>query len=436
MNEIVIKNPLTNWIRNSIVNSKVRLYFAFPFLSSFAKSILNEQITSKVVDKRIITRFNDNSLTSFDLYTLKFLLDLGFKIQYNNSIHLKLYIVDNDAYITSSNFTEGGFENNVELSVKVDSDNVKNCINIFNEIWENPLNKDLTYELINDNWAKYEFLRKKESYKKDKKDKKLINDIEVNPIKIGQFDLQKIIDEIFKQKIDFQRNELVFDANKRREETKKKLMKGFNRLIFYAPEGHELRRENLFYDFVYGSESKLTGTGLRELQFKTVFEHNEFEKVVNYIFPEMLGMKPWNLGYKDEFLEFCNEIFNFKIPHYSESLPICLASYFYPDYYVPIFKLDHLRKICEILGFKTNGKTQGDKLFEYNSFLTCLMKTLPFNNYVKSTFAYQILYTVELYYRLSNGEVYENILVDYKKIWIKDYLKKGKKLLTDLKMID
>ena len=34
----------------------------------------------------------------------------------NNNIHLKLYITDNEAYVTSSNLTKGGFEDNIELT--------------------------------------------------------------------------------------------------------------------------------------------------------------------------------------------------------------------------------------------------------------------------------------------------------------------------------
>lgn len=338
MNEIIIKNPLTNWMKNSIGNTKERLNFAFPFLSSFAENLFKEQFISDKVDKRIITRFDDSNISSFDLPTLKSFLDLGFEIRYENSIHLKLYIADDDVYITSSNFTKGGFEDNVELSVKIDPSNTQNCINIFNEIWENCSNNNLTYDLINNNWSKYEVLRKREKYN-NKNTKK----ITTRAIKIGKFDLQVIIDEIFNQKIDYsQKNELVFEANKQREKTIGKLMQGFSSLIFYAPEDHQLRRDNLFYDFVYGKESELAGTGLRELQFKTVFEHKDFYKVVNYIYPKMLGLKPWNLSDKEEFYSFCNGIFDFAIPQYSEALPIRLVSYFYPDYFLPIFKLDHL----------------------------------------------------------------------------------------------
>ena len=432
MNETIIKNPLTDWIRNSILNSKDRLNFAVPFLSSFAIALMDKQALNEIQDKRLVTRFDDTSLTSFDLPTLKTLLDLGFNIQYDNTIHLKLYITDNETFVTSSNLTKGGFENNVELTVKTDSANNQNCIDIFDEIWSNSSNNKLTYDLIDKNWAKYEILRKREKYvKKDFKG------LKTKPIKVGEFDLQKIIDEVFNQKIDYsQTDKLVFEANKLRARTKERLIQKYDSLIFYAPEGHELRRENLFYDFVYGYEYDLAGTGLRELQFQTAFEHQDFEKVINYIYPEMLGMKSWNLNDKDEFQEFCNGIFDFEIPQYTEALPIRLASYFYPDYFIPIFKLEHLKKVCESLGLETVAETRGDKLFVYNSFLAEKMKALPYNNYVKSNISYLILFTVELYNRLNNGETFETVLNDYKEKWKQGLIERGKNLLMKLKIIE
>lgn len=431
MNETIIKNPLTEWVRNSIINSKERLNFAFPFLSSFAKSLLNEQTVCCINDKRIITRFDGDNLNSFDLPTLRYLLDLGFKIQYNNSIHMKLYIADNDMYITSSNFTKEGFEDNVELSVKIDANNNQNCVKIFDEIWTSSSGNILTYELIEKNWAKYEILCKREEYNRKKKDTEnirlLINDVGL--------DLDKIKNEIFNQKNYSERAQLAFEANKQRERIKKKLMRGFDTLIFYAPEGHELRRENLFYDFVYGYESKLAGTGLREAQFQAVFEHNDFKKVINYICPEIQGLRSWNLSDEDECREFCNGIFDFNIPQYSESLPISLATYFYPHYFIPIYKLDHLNDICETLGVKTKSKSKGDKLCDYNLILADQMRALPFDNYVKSSIAYLLYYTIELYKRLKNGEIYDKILNSYSKNWIKEYVASGKNLLVKLKMI-
>ena len=431
MNEKILKNPITNSIKESINTSKKRLNFAVPFLSSFALSIINLQNTQKIIDKRFVTRFDETSLSSFDIPTIKYLLDCGFEIHFDNNIHLKLYISDNETFITSSNFTRGGFEENVELTVKIDSANTNSCIEIFNEIWHNSINNKITYDLLEYNMDKYEILKKREKFFVKNRNKIIINQINT-----GKFDLLNVIDEIFSQKCDYSKiSNLAYEANKLREITKDKLKAGFNKEIFYVKEGHPSRRKNLFYDFVYGYEVDLAGTGLRELQYKSAFEHKNFIKAISYIFPEMSGMKPWNFEDKDVLLEFCNGIFDFSIPQYTEALPIRLVSYFYPDYFIPIFKLEHLHKVCDALGLETNATTKGDRLYAYNCFIADRMKALPFNNYIKSNISYHILYTFELFNRLSKGENYETIKDGYKEIWKKGMIEDGKKILTKLSVI-
>jgi len=432
MNELVLKNPITNAIKNSVNKSINKVNFAAPFLSSFAKSIFTEPNIIKIPEKKLITRFDESCISSFELPTLKSLLDIGFKIRYDNNMHLKLYITDTETYITSSNLTKGGFEDNVELTVKVDSDNTLNCMNIFNEIWENCKENNVTIELINANMGKYVFLKKREKYEKEN-----TNHIISNSNTDSMQDIEQIIDEIFNQKIDYsEKLSLKLKANKIREQTKEKLKRGFDSEIFCVPKGHPLRKTNLAYDFAHGYEDKLAGAGLRDSQYEAVFGHPEFEKVINYIYPEMIGMKPWNFQDKTILLEFCNGIFDFKIQQYTGVIPIRLVSYFYPDIFLPIFKLEHLKKICEVLGLDTNAKSKGDKLYAYNSLIAEKTKTLPYDNYIKMHISYQIFYTVELYNRLKNKEEYIKIKNDYNEIWIKNKIEEGKQILIKLKKIE
>lgn len=426
----IIRNPITSTIKDSISISTNRLNFAVPFISSFSLTILNYKNTSCIEDKRIITRLDDSSISSFDLPTLKSLKDLGFEIRHDNNIHLKLYITDNEAYITSSNFTKGGFEDNIELTKKLNKEDIENCINIFNEIWSK--SNEITYQLIKDNWAKYNFLRKIKSDKKKEKNK-----IKIEQFTIDNLDIKEIINVVFSLKNDYIKNaqKIAFEANKIRENNKQNLLdNGFVKDLFYAPEGHKKRRANLFYEFVYGYENKLAGTGLRELQFQTVFEHKDFKKVIKYIYPEAFGANPWNFNDKDEFLEFCNGLFEFDIPQYKEAIPIRLASYFYPDYFLPVFKLEHLQKICNAFGLSTNAKSHGERLYAYNSFLAKEMKILPYDNYIKSNISYQIMHIIELHGRLSNGENYDNIIKDYK-FWQKALIANGLNILKKLEVV-
>jgi hypothetical protein len=428
--EKIIRNPITSWIKESVVESKKRINFAVPFISSFSLSILKN--TERISDKRIITRFDECSIHSFDLPTLKSLLDLGFEIRYDNFIHLKLYITDNEAYITSSNLTKRGFEDNIELTTKVSDTNIQTCADIFNEVWSSCKSSKVSYSLIEANLAKFEILRKRDSYNKSAR-----NVIDITQGHTGKIQIRQIIDEAYniEQEIIEKRQRLSFEANKLREATKSKLRKGFDRQLFYVNEKHQLRRDNLFHNFTYGVESDLAGTGLREEQFKTAFQHPDFEKVIEYMYPEIIGMKPWNFNDKDELQEFCNGIFDFHIPNYKETLPIRLASFFYPDQFLPFFKLEHLEKVTKAFGLSTSAETKGDRLYVYNSFLSDKMKALPYNNYIKSHIAYQIMYVFELYTRLLDNEKYIDICRDYKEKWKLRLVEKGMNILTKLKLV-
>jgi hypothetical protein len=428
MNRTVLKNPITNLVKTSVDNSSKCLNIAVPFISSFVRTILNQENTKTINDKKIITRFDYSYINSFDLPSLQTLLNLGFIIKFDNNIHLKLYIIDDEAYVTSSNLTKGGFEDNIELTVKIENENTDSCIIIFNEIWNNCGDNFITNELIEANQAKYELLKKRDAYAR-----KSTKAIKSEAIQVLNIDIQKVIDTIFNQNKDYSDTlKLEFEANKLREETKRKLKQGFNSEIFYVHEGHQLRKQTLFYDFVYGYESQLAGTGLRESHFQSVFLHPDFEKVIHYMYPEMIGMKPWNFQDENVLKEFCNGIFDFDIPSYKEAVPIRLATYFYPNILLPIFKLDHLKEICDAFGFVTNAETNGDKLFIFNSLLADKMKILPFENIIKGYVAYQVRFTIDLLTRLNNNESYEEVLASINKVWIKGFYEEGKNILIKL----
>lgn len=429
MNEQIILNPISDLIKNCVTETVSKLKIAVPFINSFAKKIINEKNTQSIQDKRLVTKFDERNINTFDLPTLEYLLDCGFKICYNNKIHLKLYITDNNTFVTSSNLTNGGFENNIELTVNVDSQNFKNCEHIFENLWSESKTNEVTKDLINQNRDKYEVLKKREKFE--------VTEVTEN-FNVGKLNIQLLIDKIFNSKEDHSWVlERIYEANKKRNEIKNIVKtKKFDTTLYYSPKGHPKRYDHLYYNFVYGIESKLTGTGLREAQFKDSFEHQDFKKVIDFLIPESIGLEPWNLSDKKNLFNFCNGLFDFNIPQYSEAIPIRLASYFYPDYFLPIFKLNHLQKVCDALGIETEAKTKGERFFAYNLFLKDKMKDIPFDNYIKSGMIYQLLYSVELYKRIENGEDFESIRKSYNKQWIKNYVDKGKSILESINAIE
>lgn len=418
MKEKIMLNPISDVIKSSMDEANEKVKIAVPFISSFAKNIIDKKNIRNVQDKRLVTRFDERNLNTFDLPTLAYLLDCGFKICYNNNIHLKLYITDNKTFITSSNLTTGGFENNIELTVSVDTQNFENCDQIFEKLWSKSQTNLITKSLIDKNWDKFEILKKRERF-----EGKIVPKVNVSS-KVGELNIQVLIDEIFNSKKDYSKTlEKTYKANNKRNEIIE-LIKNqkFDPFLFYSPKDHPNRYDNLFYNFVYGVESKLAGTGLRETQFKGSFEHPDFKKVINYLIPESISLEPWNLNDNQILFNFCIGLFDFNIPQYLEAIPIRLASYFYPTYFLPIFNLNHLKKICDSIGIETNAKTKGERFYAYNLFLKDKFKDIPYDNYIKSDMLYQLLYSVELSQRINNGENLESIKNSYKKIWIKNYI--------------
>lgn len=431
MAQEIFWNPITKVITKSIQNTTERLFIAVPFLSNFAIPLLSNERVSGIKAKKLLTCFDETNLNSFDLDTMRYLISSGFEIRYHNDIHLKLYLFDSEGYLSSSNLTKSGFENSVELTSSIDPTNLEICKSFFEKIWKESLDRQVTEELIKENYPKYLLLKKRTEYKKPPK-----LDLKTSQLSLPNTKIEDLIDYILEGNLDYSYFEdRAIEANKDRIDIKRRVKKGFSVIDFYAPEGHPKREQSFFYKFMYGKEGFLAGTGLRERQVKQVFQNPKFQEIICYIYPPIIKQQEWNLDNEDNYREFCNGIFEYKVPQYVEALPIRLVSYFYPNKFLPIFKLDHLEKICSILGLSNYTlKSKGDRLFGYNSFLLEKMAHIPKDNYVKSHIAYQLYYTVELYNILQTGKSLEQYLSQFKEVWIKDIIKKGYKIIQEIKL--
>jgi len=424
MNQQILFNPITSKIVEKLNDSRKELCIAVPFISNFAKSILTETTLAKIKNKRILTCFDENNINSFDLETFKYFLKNDIELRYNNAIHLKLYLFDEEGYISSSNLTKSGFEDSIEITTSISSKNSTDCKSFFNMLWNESENRKITNELIAEKFPKYLLLKRN-----NRRKKKHVITISSGQPKIPNLNVEKLITYLFNTKEDYSHvNNNAFLANKDRETIRTKVKNGFNIENFYKKGS----RKSLAYFILYGDEEKISGTGLFDNQLREVFEHEQFPIVMSYIYPPMIGSKDWNLNEDSIFRKYCSGIFEFDIKQYKEVVPIRLASYFYPENFLPIYKMSSLEKICSILGIETNAKSRGEKLYAFNKFLLEKMKAIPHNNYVKSHIAYQILYTIEVFEKLSNGESFDEILNYHKEKWIKDYLTKGKNILEKL----
>jgi HKD family nuclease len=432
MTELILTNPITSTIKNSIEKSTGRVLIAVPFLTGYVRKIINENKVKSIKDKRIITRFDASSITSFDIPALKYLLDCGYEIRYDNTIHLKLYIFDEDVFVTSSNLTQGGFENNKELTVKTDSSSTENCIQIFDELWQNCENTRISYELLELNLKTYDFLRKKEKFRTQNKPPIQ----EITNIKLGDLDITELKDLIIGSALSDNVTETrVYKANKLRNNFLSRLRKEFDSSLIFSDKDQPNYKKDLHYVLLYGSESRLANTGLRDKQVEQAFTSQKFIDAMYFFLPEIIGQSPWDLENETTRLEFCQGLFDFDIPQYKESLPIRIASYLYPEKFLPIFNLNHLQKVCQYLGLKSSAKTRGERLFAYNKFLSDELENIQKSNYLKSHIIYEILFTVILHTEISSGKSLREVINSGFKKWEKDYINKAYKNLLDLKII-
>lgn len=426
MNAII--NPIEPKIKSAIKESS-SIFIAVPFLSAnTVKKLFSKDELKKVQLRQILIKLDESHSISYDLDAVKHLLDCGFEVRFDNSIHLKLYILGEVVFISSGNLTDGGLKNNFELTVQTNEEESK-VQSIFDELWKKNKSNQITLKYVEDNWPKYLYLKKK--YPREK-----VNTPVVNIPKLTASD-EKIIEAVLHNQTNWERHyKLSAKLLKKRHKLLDRLrLNGYKQALFYASKGHKNRKKNLFYDFVYGDEEKLAGTGLREAQFKDVFTDPKFEQVLFYIYPQYKNSDThWSLEDKGELMQFCEGLFEFKLRSFREAMPIRLASYFYPEHFLPIFNLGHLGEICSILGFKASSNDRATKLCEYNLFLKERLKDLPYNNFVKSTILYRLLYTLKVKNEMDkNGtETIEKFIKSHNKVWVRNNLQFGLDLIKKI----
>ena len=262
MKQKIYFNPITKIFSESIYQSEKEFSIAVPFITNFAKSILSKEKLSKIKSKKLLTCFNEFNLNSFDLDTLSYLLTNGVEIRFNNEIHLKIYLFENNGFISSSNLTKSGFENSVEITSTIEKENLSDCKKFFNKLWQESIENKITEELIKENYPKYLLLKKRTQYKKP--EQILITS---KKLSISNVEIEDLIEYLFKAEQDFSYySNNAFVANKDRENIKSKIKKGFKVEDFYTPKGNQNREESLYYKMMYGREGFIAGTGLRESQ--------------------------------------------------------------------------------------------------------------------------------------------------------------------------
>jgi hypothetical protein len=229
--------------------------------------------------------------------------------------------------------------------------------------------------------------------------------------------------------------ELEEQCSKTRTKTKDQIIMNYNINQFVPEAGVPPQNQTLIHILLYGAESNLLGTGLRYNQLVYVFKHDLFEYIIKNMIPEIERKTQWNLKDENEFKKFCSQLFSYNVKYYKETIPIRLASYFYPESIFPIFKIEVLCQISAIFGFESNNNTRADLLFDYNKFLLNKTKELNVNNSIKTYYLYQVKTTVEILEKIRANVSRNEIEQGYRQNWARTMFDNGITILNDLKLI-
>lgn len=134
MNDVLIGFPKE--IQDKLANA-LNLKIISPYIK---ESVAKEIIKGKNEDVRIITKLNFNNYESgsSDLNALRYFNKMKCRVKgFINGLHSKLYIINEKVVIiTSANWTNSGFNTNLEFGYITDNKkNVRESLMYFNGLW-------------------------------------------------------------------------------------------------------------------------------------------------------------------------------------------------------------------------------------------------------------------------------------------------------------
>lgn len=135
--ETLTGQRLVETLRTSCDKANKRLWIASPFIghwSSVRRILGRKWIDEGSFSVRLITDLlNANN---FNYETMKYFYDRG-TIKEIKGLHAKIYIVDDDALITSANLTNTAFSKRHEVGVFLSNEEAKDIISLYEQWWGN-----------------------------------------------------------------------------------------------------------------------------------------------------------------------------------------------------------------------------------------------------------------------------------------------------------
>jgi len=131
--EILHRKDLSERIVEKLHSHSSRIWIVSPYVGKLNKvaGILGNNFRTK--NLKILVDVSNP--TNCDYETLNYLIDKGFEVKSLQMLHAKIYIADNESFITSANLSETAFRKRSEIGVLLNDDYINDIELVFIEYW-------------------------------------------------------------------------------------------------------------------------------------------------------------------------------------------------------------------------------------------------------------------------------------------------------------
>ena len=147
--KILFEQNLVNTLRKLMNASKERVWISSPYIGSYLaiKKIMgNKWQSSPKLSVRLLTDIEE--CTKISLKTLSVFYKAG-AIRTLHGLHAKIYIIDNNAIVTSANLTGTAFSKRYEMGTLLNGSEANDVIIQYNKWWKNKSNQVTLKEIKN-----------------------------------------------------------------------------------------------------------------------------------------------------------------------------------------------------------------------------------------------------------------------------------------------
>lgn len=131
--EVLYRTELSKRIVDKLHSHSERIWIVSPYVGKMINvaGILGNNF--RTTNLKILV--DTTNPTNCDYETLNYLIDKGFEVRSLPMLHAKIYITDNESFITSANLSETAFRKRSEIGVLLNDECIIEIEDVFNKYW-------------------------------------------------------------------------------------------------------------------------------------------------------------------------------------------------------------------------------------------------------------------------------------------------------------